>query len=40
MPADLLDAVLQQKGNHDFGSANLCQSIALEAMRSGSMSSM
>ncbi len=35
MPTDLLDAVLQQKGNHDFGSANLCQAIALEAMRSG-----
>ena len=36
MPRDLLDAVLQQKGNHDFGSANLSQHIALEALRSGS----
>jgi 2-aminoadipate transaminase len=36
MPADLLDAVLQQKGNHDFGSSNLCQYIALEALRDGS----
>lgn len=36
MPTDLLHAVLQQKGNHDFGSANLTQNIALEAMRDGS----
>ena len=36
MPDDLLHAVLQQKGNHDFGSANLTQHIALEAMRDGS----
>jgi 2-aminoadipate transaminase len=36
MPDDLLHAVLQQKGNHDFGSANLAQHIALEAMRDGS----
>jgi 2-aminoadipate transaminase len=36
MPADLLHAVLQQKGNHDFGSSNLAQHIALEAMRNGS----
>ena len=36
MPADLLDAVLQQKGNHDFGSANLAQHIALESLRDGS----
>jgi 2-aminoadipate transaminase len=35
MPDDLLHGVLQQKGNHDFGSANLAQHIALEAMRSG-----
>jgi len=38
MPDDLLHAVLQQKGNHDFGSANVCQYIALEAMRDGSYS--
>lgn len=36
MPQDLRDAVLQQKGNHDFGSANLCQQIVLEALRDGS----
>ena len=30
-----MHAVLQQKGNHDFGSANLSQHIAVEAMRSG-----
>src|SRR6267142_99693 len=36
MPQELLQAVLHQKGNHDFGSSNLCQQIALEAMRDGS----
>ncbi|MDB5331146.1 MAG: PLP-dependent aminotransferase family protein [Phycisphaerales bacterium] len=36
MPDDLLHAVLQQKGNHDFGSANLTQHIALQALRDGS----
>lgn len=36
MPDDLLHAVIQQKGNHDFGSANLTQHIALEALRDGS----
>ena len=36
MPADLMHAVLQQKGNHDFGSANLCQHIAWESLRDGS----
>jgi 2-aminoadipate transaminase len=35
MPPDLLHAVLDQKGNHDFGSASLCQHIAAEALRSG-----
>jgi 2-aminoadipate transaminase len=35
MPADFLEAVLHQKGNHDFGSPSLCQHIALEAMQSG-----
>lgn len=35
-PPDLLDAILHQKGNHDFGSANLSQQIALETMRDGS----
>ena len=36
MPDDLLHACVQQKGNHDFGSANLTQHVALEAMRDGS----
>ncbi|MDQ3223358.1 MAG: PLP-dependent aminotransferase family protein, partial [Gemmatimonadota bacterium] len=36
MPPDLLHAVLQQKGNHDFGSANLTQHMALESLRDGS----
>ena len=36
MPRDLLEAVLHQKGNHDFGSASLTQHIAaLEAINSG-----
>jgi 2-aminoadipate transaminase len=35
MPPELLHAVLDQKGNHDFGSASLCQHIAAEALRSG-----
>ncbi|MGA2440999.1 MAG: PLP-dependent aminotransferase family protein [Tepidisphaeraceae bacterium] len=35
MPADLLEAVLHQKGNHDFGSASLTQHIAAEALDSG-----
>lgn len=36
MPEDLLHAILQQKGNHDFGSSNLCMQIALEALQSRS----
>ena len=36
MPNDLLHAILQQKGNHDFGSANLTQYIALETLTDGS----
>jgi 2-aminoadipate transaminase len=35
MPADLLEAVLHQKGNHDFGSASLAQHIAAEALTGG-----
>jgi 2-aminoadipate transaminase len=35
-PKGILDPILQQKGNHDFGSANISQQIALEAMRDGS----
>ena len=36
MPGDLLEAVLHQKGNHDFGSASLTQHMALESFRDGS----
>jgi 2-aminoadipate transaminase len=36
MPDDLLQAVLDQKGNHDFGSPSLCQHVALESLRDGS----
>jgi len=36
MPNDLLHAILQQKGNHDFGSANLTQYVALETLTDGS----
>jgi len=36
MPDDLMHAVIQQKGNHDFGSANLAQHIAWETLRDGS----
>ncbi|HEY8749134.1 MAG TPA: PLP-dependent aminotransferase family protein [Tepidisphaeraceae bacterium] len=36
MPADLLHAVLQQKGSHDFGTSSLAQHLALEAFRDGS----
>src|SRR5690606_16811295 len=32
MPPDLLEAVARQKGNHDFGSSNLCQHIALQSL--------
>jgi 2-aminoadipate transaminase len=35
MPKDLLHAVMQQKGNHDFGSSSLSMHIAAEAMTSG-----
>jgi 2-aminoadipate transaminase len=33
MPGDLAEAVLHQKGNHDFGSASLAQHIALESLQ-------
>jgi 2-aminoadipate transaminase len=33
MPRDLMHAVLQQKGNHDFGSPSLCQHLAAEVMK-------
>lgn len=35
MPQDLLHAVVQQKGNHDFGSSNLTQHMAWAALRGG-----
>jgi 2-aminoadipate transaminase len=35
MPRDLMEAVLRQKGNHDFGSSSLCQHLALEALAGG-----
>lgn len=35
LPRDLVEAVLLQKGNHDFGSANLCQHLLLAAMKRG-----
>jgi len=35
MPKELMHAVLQQKGNHDFGSASFCQHIALECLKNG-----
>jgi len=36
MPPDLLEAVVHQKGNHDFGSSSLAQHIVVEAMNDGS----
>lgn len=36
MPRSLMEQVLRQKGNHDFGSPNLCQQILLGVMRDGS----
>ncbi len=35
MPQDLLNAVVHQKGSHDFGSSHLAQQILLEAMEDG-----
>jgi 2-aminoadipate transaminase len=35
LPRDLVEPVLLQKGNHDFGSANLVQHLMLEAMKRG-----
>lgn len=35
LPHDLVEAVLAQKGNHDFGSNNLSQHLLLAAMKSG-----
>ncbi|MGA3066051.1 MAG: PLP-dependent aminotransferase family protein [Tepidisphaeraceae bacterium] len=35
LPREVLEAVVHQKGNHDFGSSSLTQHIALEALESG-----
>jgi len=35
LPRDLVEPVVLQKGCHDFGSANLCQHLALRALESG-----
>lgn len=35
LPRELVEAVVQQKGSHDFGSVNLVQHILLQAMRQG-----
>lgn len=34
-PGEIVRAVVDQKGNHDFGSSHLCQHIMNEAMRTG-----
>lgn len=36
LPEGLLEPILKQKGNHDFGSPNLCQRLLREAMADGS----
>ncbi len=35
LPGDLVEPIIHQKGNHDFGSANFCQHLLLAAMRKG-----
>ncbi len=35
LPTDLVEPVVLQKGNHDFGSANVCQHLLLRAMATG-----
>ncbi|MCC5831228.1 MAG: PLP-dependent aminotransferase family protein [Phycisphaeraceae bacterium] len=35
LPPDLVEPVVLAKGNHDFGSSNLCQQIALTMLREG-----
>lgn len=35
LPRDLVDPVVLQKGNHDFGSANFCQHVIARAMDQG-----
>ncbi|MEL7238352.1 MAG: PLP-dependent aminotransferase family protein [Planctomycetota bacterium] len=35
LPSDLVEPVLRQKGNHDFGSPNLCQQILARLCTSG-----
>lgn len=38
LPTALREALVNQKGNHDFGSSSLCQHLALGALRNGSYS--
>jgi len=35
LPRDLVEPVMLQKGNHDFGSGNLCQHLLLAAIKQG-----
>jgi len=35
LPRDLVEPVVLAKGNHDFGSANLCQHLVLRALETG-----
>ncbi|MHC4993508.1 MAG: aminotransferase-like domain-containing protein [Planctomycetota bacterium] len=35
LPSDLVPPIVQQKGNHDFGSVNLAQHLLLRAMKQG-----
>jgi 2-aminoadipate transaminase len=35
LPRDLVEPIVLQKGNHDFGSTNFCQHLLLAAMKSG-----
>lgn len=37
-PAEVMHQIVEQKGNHDFGSSNLCQQICYEAMIDGTYS--
>lgn len=38
LPADLVDPVVREKSNHDFGSSNLIQHVVLELLTSGAFS--
>lgn len=39
LPADVAHKLLEQKGNHDFGTSHLCQQICAEALVSGAYAS-